>query len=326
MWLHGSYKLAPGGGARTVTYALIALALAACLVGLVQLVRAGRRALAGWLVLMLAVYLIVSASATTWVAAKTLMLTSPAVVLAAWAGVAALRAWRWTLAAGVVAALLVGGVLVSDAFQYHSSDLAPTARYEELASLERALRGSRPGAVHRLRRILAVRAARPRRRRAGLRLPAAGARADRRRLWASGRPGSCAACGAERLSADYHASKPGGDPPAGRLSARLAGHLLRGVGTARGRAARARPPRARRQRGEPVRADRAPGCLPCGARRGAGRGHGAPGRTRLARPRGAPARLGSRARGPRAQPARERCRRASSCRAPASGRVWLKAA
>jgi hypothetical protein len=113
-------------------------------VGLVELLRAGRRALAVWLVLMLAVWLIVSAAATTWVAAKTLMLTSPAVVLAAWAGVAALRTWRWTLVAGVVAALMVGGVLASDAFQYRSSDLAPTARYEELASIDARFAGRGP--------------------------------------------------------------------------------------------------------------------------------------------------------------------------------------
>ncbi|HXW59870.1 MAG TPA: hypothetical protein VEJ23_10380 [Solirubrobacteraceae bacterium] len=144
VWLDGSYKLAPGGGAHTLTYALIALALAACVLGVVQLLRSGPRALACWLVLMAGVWLIVSSSSTTWVGAKTLMLTSPAVVLAAWAGVAALRASRWSLAAGLVGALLLGGVLVSDAFQYRSSDLAPTARYEELASLNARFAGRGP--------------------------------------------------------------------------------------------------------------------------------------------------------------------------------------
>jgi hypothetical protein len=144
VWLHGSYKLAPGGGAHTVTYLLIVLSLAACVVGLVHLLRTGERALASWLLLMLAVWLVVRASSTAWVGAKALMLTSPVVVLAAWAGLGALRVSRWRAAAAVVACALVGGVLASDAFQYHSADLAPTARYEELASLNGRFAGRGP--------------------------------------------------------------------------------------------------------------------------------------------------------------------------------------
>jgi hypothetical protein len=73
-----------------------------------------------------------------------MMLTSPAVLLAAWAGVGALRAsaLRWT--APLLALALAGGVLASDAMQYHSSNLAPTARYDELASLNSRFAGSGP--------------------------------------------------------------------------------------------------------------------------------------------------------------------------------------
>ena len=46
--------------------------------------------------------------------------------------------------AGLLALALVGGVLVSDALQYHSSDLAPTARYSELASLDGRFAGRGP--------------------------------------------------------------------------------------------------------------------------------------------------------------------------------------
>lgn len=62
------------------------------------------------------------------------MLTSPLVVLLAWGGVARLRQSR-AAPAVVVGLLLAGGVLASDAMQYHSTDLAPTARYTELASI-----------------------------------------------------------------------------------------------------------------------------------------------------------------------------------------------
>ena len=144
VWLHGSYKLAPGGAADRVTYGLIALSLVACALGLAHLMRARERALAGWLVLMVVAWLIVNASSTTWVGAKGLMLTSPAVVLLAWAGVGALRAAHWRAAAALVAAALLAGVLASDAFLYRSSDLAPTARYDELASLNARFAGRGP--------------------------------------------------------------------------------------------------------------------------------------------------------------------------------------
>jgi hypothetical protein len=81
------------------------------------------------------------------------MLSSPVVVLLAWAGVAALRDCarsRPTLrpalapAALLLALALAGGVAASDALQYHGSNLAPTARYEELASLNSRFAGRGP--------------------------------------------------------------------------------------------------------------------------------------------------------------------------------------
>src|SRR5207302_11240675 len=137
VWLRGSYKQLPAGSALVFTDALIALALAAAALGAVALLRRRALALAAWLALMLITWLAAGAYATTWVQAKALMLTSPAVVLLAWYGIGALRevplrrAGR--LAAAATALALAGGVLASDLAQYHSSNLAPTARYEELA-------------------------------------------------------------------------------------------------------------------------------------------------------------------------------------------------
>ncbi len=148
IWLRGSYKLAPAGTALHLTHAFVVAMLIAALLGAVYLLWIRAHALAGWLACMLLAWLGVSEAVTTWASAKTLMLTSPAVVLLAWGGVAALRASALrpiSRAAVWVAALAIaGGVLVSDAMQYHSSNLAPTARYEELASLNSRFGGSGP--------------------------------------------------------------------------------------------------------------------------------------------------------------------------------------
>jgi hypothetical protein len=154
IWLHGSYKQPPAGAAHSLTDALIVVELACCALGAVALLRARRHALAGWIALMLLAWLVLSRTATTWVDAKALVLTSPVVVLLAWSGVAALaaaparpgragghprgprRAARTRPFAALLALALVGGVVASDLAQYHSSNLAPTARYEELAAID----------------------------------------------------------------------------------------------------------------------------------------------------------------------------------------------
>jgi hypothetical protein len=150
IWLRGSYKLAPVGTALTLTHALVALALLATVLGAVQVIRSRQYALAGWLALMLLTWLLVDAYVTTWAGAKTLMLTSPVVVLLAWGGVAAIGALARPRsskpAAAVLGVILLGGVIASDAMQYHTSNLAPTARYREMASLNSRFAGRGPTA------------------------------------------------------------------------------------------------------------------------------------------------------------------------------------
>jgi hypothetical protein len=147
VWLGGSYLELPTGALLALTSALVALVLAAAIVGLGNAVRSRWFALAGWVALSIVLWLLLSKYATTWANAKTLMLTSPVVVLMAWAGVAAIRRSPLRLAAPLVAFLLVVGVLVSDALQYHASNLAPTARYEELASINKRFAGRGPTLV-----------------------------------------------------------------------------------------------------------------------------------------------------------------------------------
>lgn len=148
VWLNGSYKIAPAGSALTLTHVLVVVTLIAAALGAVNLLRLRAYALAGWIVLMLAAWLTISHWVTTWGSAKTLMLTSPVVVLLAWGGVGALRSVpRRAVSLGLAGALslaLIGGVVVSDAMQYRASDLAPTARYEELASIGSRFAGRGP--------------------------------------------------------------------------------------------------------------------------------------------------------------------------------------
>ncbi len=150
-WLHASYKESPHGGALLATDVLIALAFLGCLLGAVQLLRLRRFALAGWIALTLLLWFVLSRSATTWVDAKALVLSSSVLVLLAWGGVAALlggrpsgRAPLATLAAVLLAIALAGGALASDLVQYHSSNLAPTARYQELLSIGKRFAGRGP--------------------------------------------------------------------------------------------------------------------------------------------------------------------------------------
>jgi hypothetical protein len=148
VWLDGSYKLSPSGAALTATDVLAAITLLAAVLGAVHVMRRRAYALAGWLALMLLAWLAVTQFVTTWGGAKTLMLTSPVVVLMAWGGVAALRGLPSRWIAGPSAALLAlalgGGALASDALQYHASNLAPTRRYEELSALASRFAGQGP--------------------------------------------------------------------------------------------------------------------------------------------------------------------------------------
>jgi len=148
VWLGGSYKIAPTGAALTLTHVLIALVLLAAVLGAVHVVAIRNYRLGAWFALMLLAWFLVTHAVTTWASAKTLMLTSPAVLLLAWGGVAALRELPsrtvLRLPAALLALAIAGGVLVSDALQYHSSNLAPTARYDELASLNSRFAGDGP--------------------------------------------------------------------------------------------------------------------------------------------------------------------------------------
>ncbi|HEY5197890.1 MAG TPA: hypothetical protein VIJ51_12775 [Solirubrobacteraceae bacterium] len=147
-WLSRTYINLPHGSDLDLTSILVGVTIAAAVLGAVHLIRIRAHALSAWCGLMLATWLALTAYGATWTDAKILMLTSPVVVLLAWAGVAGIRASRIELA-GLIAApalalILAGGVLASDAVQYHDTALAPTARYDELASVNSLFAGRGP--------------------------------------------------------------------------------------------------------------------------------------------------------------------------------------
>ncbi len=143
-WIWGSYQELPGGADLAVTQALILATAIAAAIGVAHLIRTRSLALLAWIALMLIVWLIVSRYVTAWAGAKTIMLTSPVLVLLAWGGVAGLRTTPARILAPVLAVVLAAGVLVSDLYQYNTTNLAPTARYDELGSLDSRFAGDGP--------------------------------------------------------------------------------------------------------------------------------------------------------------------------------------
>lgn len=143
-WLTALYTSTPQGLGAVITYAVITVTVIAGLFGAAYLVQIRQDAFAGWLAGLVALGVVVFTYATTWIDAKTLMLSSPIVLLLAWGGVAALLDARQAPVAALLALVLAGGVLASDAIQYHASDLAPAPRYQELASLNGRFAGGGP--------------------------------------------------------------------------------------------------------------------------------------------------------------------------------------
>jgi hypothetical protein len=143
-WLQGNYQLRPAGTSLAITDLLIGISALAAIAGALRLLLTRRRTPIAWIGVMLALGFILTRIDGTWSNAKTLVLSSPILILLAWAAVGALVSARRRAAALVLAAVLAGGVLVSDFIQYHDTNLAPTARYDELASVGARFGGRGP--------------------------------------------------------------------------------------------------------------------------------------------------------------------------------------
>jgi hypothetical protein len=149
IWLTGDYRLPPGSGQgldnSTLTHVLIGVAAASGLLGLAWLVV--RRAVGPLLYFVASLIALwyVTRAGSPWADGKALAIAAPAVLLAAALGPIALegRPWRNVLAA-VVAVLIAGGVIVSNAYIYHGVSLASRDRLVELEELGERTSGEGP--------------------------------------------------------------------------------------------------------------------------------------------------------------------------------------
>jgi hypothetical protein len=142
IWPAGDFRFEPE--ALAPTYVLIALLLAAAALG----VRWAWQRKAWELLLYLAGAvggaLVISLAGSPWVGAKALATGSPALLLAGLAGAFALFARGRRVEAGVLALLITGGVVWSNALAYHEVNLAPRDRHAELEDIGDEIAGQGP--------------------------------------------------------------------------------------------------------------------------------------------------------------------------------------
>ncbi|HEY4278320.1 MAG TPA: hypothetical protein VGM91_08885 [Conexibacter sp.] len=142
VWLGPSHRVDPSEH-MTQTYALIGIVAVGAMLGLVWLVRQRRWSLLVWIGISLLVWLVLTPRATTWTAAKLLVLFSPVVLLTAFVGAFG-RLGSRRVEGLLLAVAIAGGVLASDGLLYHSTGLAPTTRFNELREIGQRYAGAVP--------------------------------------------------------------------------------------------------------------------------------------------------------------------------------------
>jgi hypothetical protein len=141
VWLGESHRVEP----RYVqeTFVLIGIVIVCLALGVVWLVRRRAWSVLSFGVLSFVVWEIVRRHGTEWTDAKLLVILSPVLVFVAMLG--ALGLMRTRRLEGLVLTLaLLAGILGSDALLYHGTNLAPTQRYNELASIGERYAGEGP--------------------------------------------------------------------------------------------------------------------------------------------------------------------------------------
>jgi hypothetical protein len=145
IWLSGDYRVSPLGSTLTTTHLLIGIAIGSAALGVLWAIRRrDARELLLFFVVSFLAWAYVTRQGSPWADGKALMIISPAVVLAAMLGPAALAAWGRRLEALLLAGTIAGGVLASSAYAYHDVSLAPRDRLEELASIGERTAGEGP--------------------------------------------------------------------------------------------------------------------------------------------------------------------------------------
>jgi hypothetical protein len=143
IWLGGAHRVDPDGNIAE-TYFLIGVAAVAAVLGIAFLMRSRRWSLAAFVALMAVVWFALTRRGTAWTDAKLLVITSPVVVLVAAVGVESLRRGGRRVEAALVGVAIAVGVLLSNAFTYHDTNLQPTERYEELVEIGERFAGNQP--------------------------------------------------------------------------------------------------------------------------------------------------------------------------------------
>lgn len=143
IWPRGDYRF-PLGPTAGLGYALIGVAVVGCALGVCWLVRARAKAPTALVGVSVIGWIYVTRRGSPWADAKALMILSPAIVLLAMCGTAALYESRRRVEGSLLAAALAFGVLWTNALAYHDADLAPRDRMEELADIGVKLAGKGP--------------------------------------------------------------------------------------------------------------------------------------------------------------------------------------
>jgi len=141
VWLGSSHRVDPEH--VTQTYLLIGVMAVAILLGLVWLLRRRNWALLAVIAVSVIVWLVLTPRATTWTAAKLLVLLSPMAVLLACIGAFGRLGLR-RLDGLLLGAAIALGVLLSDAYLYHSTNMAPQGRLDELRQVGERFAGVEP--------------------------------------------------------------------------------------------------------------------------------------------------------------------------------------
>ncbi len=141
VWLGESHRVDPRY--LNQTYLLMGVMLVSIALGLIWLLRRRAWALLGFVAISMIVWVFLHRHATTWTDAKLLVLLSPVLVLLAMLGAFGMMRTRH-FEGLVLAVVLLAGVLGSDALLYHGTNLAPTARFSELNTVDQRFAGKGP--------------------------------------------------------------------------------------------------------------------------------------------------------------------------------------
>lgn len=142
VWLSDDFRLLPSGGDLTLTYGLVGVVAVLSVLGFLSAMR--RRALGVAIVVIASFVVWLVLPAGIYIEAKLLAVLAPALVLTAVVGCAALAERGLRIEALLAAAILLGGILASDAMVYHGLYLAPKDRLSELESIGHRYSGRGP--------------------------------------------------------------------------------------------------------------------------------------------------------------------------------------